>query len=522
MSYRAKQLGLSYRVFEAGAGPGGTWYWNRYPGARCDVHSLEYSYQFDDSLQQDWKWTEKFASQAEILAYVEHVVDRFDLRTGITFETRVQGAVFDERSELWTTTTAPVPTASPDALASEAVQSRFVIMATGCLSSANTPKIDGRDSFAGTTYHTAEWPHEGVDFSGKRVAVIGTGSSGIQSIPLIAEQADHLTVFQRTPAYTVPARNEPLDPIIEAEVKANYADFRTQDWNESSAFGVLDPRGPEHADRVSADHRAQRYEERWQKGSWSFLRSYVDHILSAESNEYAAEFVRNKIRETIDDPAVAELLCPTTIIGCKRLCFDTGYYEAFNRPNVSLVSIADSPIERIEPGGIVVDGHLYELDAIVFATGFDAMTGSILKIDPVGRNGVALSKAWEAGPATYLGLAVEGFPNLFTITGPGSPSVLANLITGIEQHVNWITDLLTYIDANGFSTIEAEPQAVESWVVHVNDVANSTLFPTCNSWYLGDNIPGKPRVFMPLVGFPAYAKKCDEIAANGYEGFCLQ
>ncbi len=514
MSYRARQLGLSYRVFERGSGAGGTWFWNRYPGARCDVHSLEYSYQFDDALQQEWQWTEKFASQPEILRYVDHVIERFDLAGGITFNTHVQGAVYDEVRRRWTVTTAGDETGS--------IRSRFLVLATGCLSSANRPGIAGLDSFGGDVYHTGEWPHDGVDFAGKRVAVIGTGSSGIQSIPIIATEAAHLTVFQRTAAYTVPARNEPLDPAIDAEVKAAYTEFRAKDWQESSAFGIFDPRSPEHANQASPAERNERYEQRWQRGSWSYLRSYVDHILSEESNGYAAEFVRDKIRKTVQDPTTAELLCPTTIIGCKRLCFDTGYYETFNRENVELVGISDTPIERIEPTGVVVDDTLHEVDIIVFATGFDAMTGSLLKIDPVGKDGTSLSTAWEAGPVTYLGLSVAGFPNMFTITGPGSPSVLANMITCIEQHVNWIADLLAHMEAKAIHTVEAETQAVAAWVQHVNNVAHSTLFPSCNSWYLGANIPGKPRVFMPLLGFPAYAQRCDEVAEQGYEGFVLR
>jgi len=506
--HRLRGIGHSARVLEAGSGIGGTWFWNRYPGARCDIESLEYSYQFSEELQQEWEWTERYATQPEILRYIEYVADRFDLRRDIQLDTRVCTARWSETARRW----------EVDA-DRQTLTARFLIMATGCLSSANVPDFPGRASFAGETYHTGHWPHGGVDFTGKRVAVIGTGSSAIQSIPLIAEQAAHLTVFQRTPSYSIPARNAPLDPDAVRAVKADYAAFRRR--NAALPFGASFPLHPVLAAQVDAAERDRVYESRWQIGGLGFITAFGDLLLDRRANQTAAEFVREKIREIVRDPAVAEKLSPKQLIGCKRLCVDTGYYATFNRGNVSLVDVSETPIEAITQRGVRVAGAEYEVDAIVFATGFDAMTGALLAVDIRGTGGLALREKWAAGPRTYLGLGTAGFPNLFLITGPGSPSVLANMVPAVEQHADWIAECLAHLRERGIARIEAKRPAEDAWVDHVNDVANLTVFPSCNSWYLGANVPGKPRVFMPYIGFPNYVAKCDEVAANGYEGFDL-
>lgn len=506
--HRLRGLGVSVRAFEAGSGIGGTWFWNRYPGARCDIESLEYSYQFSAELQQEWEWSERYATQPEILRYLEHVADRFDLRRDIELSTRVLSAHFDDATGRWSVETER-----------GAVSARFCILATGCLSSANTPRFPGIDRFEGATYHTGRWPHEGVDFTGRRVGVVGTGSSAIQSIPLFAEQAAHLFVFQRTPSYSIPAHNSPLDPGLVERVKADYPGFRKQ--NSQRPFGANFPLNEHGALQVDAEERARTYEARWQEGGLGFFTSFNDLILDRKANDTAAEFVRDKIRSIVKDPAVAETLSPTQVIGCKRLCVDTGYYATFNRPNVTLVDVAEAPIEEVLPNGLRTSRASYELDCIVFATGFDAMTGAALAIDIRGSEGRSLREKWAEGPVTYLGLGTAGFPNLFLVTGPGSPSVLSNMVPSIEQHVDWIADCIAWLRNRGLERIEATPAAERAWVAHVNEVAGLSLYPSCNSWYLGANIPGKPRVFMPYLGFPPYVEKCNEVAARSYEGFAL-
>ena len=512
MLHRLRQSGFSAQAFEAGGDVGGTWYWNRYPGARCDVESMEYSYSFSEALQQEWEWTERYAGQPEILRYANHVAERFDLRRDIAFRTKVTAAVFDEEANRWRI----------DTDTGRRVAARFLIMATGCLSSANMPDFKGLGSFRGATYHTGRWPHEEVCFSGQRVGVVGTGSSAIQAIPVIAEQAAQLTVFQRTPNYSIPARNGPLDPEFAREIKAEYARFRARNYRMHAGFGSKTP--PNNAPALDDDAatREANYAARWQRGGFGFLGAYNDLLLNRQANETAAAFARARIRETVADPETAELLCPDNVIGCKRPCLDTRYFETYNRPNVCLVDARANPIERITPAGVVAGGEEHALDCIVFATGFDAMTGAVLGVDIRGCDGLPIQRKWEAGPRTYLGLCTAGFPNLFLISGPGSPSVLTNMICSIEQHVNWIADCMERLRADSVATIEATPEAEENWVAHVNAVANLTLYPTCNSWYLGKNIPGKPQVFMPLVGFPAYVDKCDAVAANGYDGFQLR
>ncbi|MCW5747373.1 MAG: NAD(P)/FAD-dependent oxidoreductase [Alphaproteobacteria bacterium] len=510
MLHRLRGMGFSARVLEAGDGVGGTWYWNRYPGARCDVESMQYSFQFSDELQQQWNWSERYAPQPEILRYANHVADRFDLRRDITFNTRVTSAAFDEAADRWIIETAGGATLS----------ARFCVMATGCLSAPNKPTIEGLESFRGAVYHTGEWPHEGVDFSGKRVGVIGTGSSAIQSIPIMARQAAQLFVFQRTPNYTVPAHNGPLDPAYQKAVKADYARLRAR--AKSNPGGIDLSFNDRSALSATPEERRREYEARWAEGGFAFMGAFGDLMFVQEANDTAADFVRGKIREIVKDPAVAEALSPRNVIGCKRLCVDTGYWETFNRPNVTLVDVSDRPIEAITATGVRANGRDYELDAIVFATGFDAMTGALLRIDIRGVHGQALKDKWREGPKSYLGLAMAGFPNLFTITGPGSPSVLTNMLPSIEQHVDWIADCLAYLRRQGLKRVEPSREAEEAWVAHARDVAGISLRATCSSWYVGANIPGKPRVFMPYIGgFPAYVQKCQQVVANGYEGFTV-
>jgi cyclohexanone monooxygenase len=527
--HRLRGAGFRVCAVEAAGDVGGTWYWNRYPGARCDVESLEYSYSFDAELQQDWHWTERYAPQPEILRYAEHVADRFDLRRDIVFDTRVVRAVFDDQTSRWTVTTRPVVgrTVGGDDLGTDATvyDTQFVVMATGCLSSTNIPDFDGIEAFeeaGGQLLHTGRWPHDGVEVGGRRVAVIGTGSSGVQAIPLLAEEADHLTVFQRTPTYAAPARNAPLDPRVEAEVKADYAQFRATLQRRATAFGASYPRPAGSALDHSPDEQRRILEERWGLGGFALSSAFADTLLKPEANDVVAEFVRDKIRAIVDDPETAALLCPDQTFACKRPCVDTGYYETFNRDDVSLVSVRDNPIARLTASGLeLADGSAYDFDTIVFATGFDAMTGSLLRIDIRGRAGLPLAEAWGAGPRSLLGLSVPGFPNLFTVTGPGSPSVLANMITAVEQHVDWIADCAVWMREHEHTTIEADDEAADEWVAHVNALADSTLYPTCNSWYLGANVPGKPRVFMPVLGWPQYVARCDEVAGSGYTGFTV-
>jgi cyclohexanone monooxygenase len=513
MLHRVRELGFSARVFEAGGGVGGTWYWNRYPGARCDVESLEYSYSFSEGLRKEWQWTERYAAQPEILRYLDHVADRFDLRRDIQFDTKVTSAIFEERENRWTIETDR----------GVSVSAKFCVMATGCLSAAKVPDYKGLDTFQGKWYHTGRWPHEGVDFTGQTVAVIGTGSSGIQSIPEIARQASHLYVFQRTPNFSLPAQNGPIPPEVIEDWKENGPKYRA--LAKTTPFGFLVQAGGPRpsALEVTAEARDRLYEDGWRAGGFGMLVAFNDIIVNRESNQTAAEFVRHKIRGIVRDPAVAQKLAPKDHpIATKRPCMDTGYFETYNRDNVTLIDARATPVEEITPAGPRTRDHQFAVDSIVFATGFDAMTGALNNIKIRGRDGKCLKDKWAAGSRTYLGLMVAGFPNLFTITGPGSPSVLSNMALSIEQHVDWIGDCIAYLRNHSMSTIEAGSEAENDWVNHVNEVANQTLYPLANSWYVGANIPGKPRVFMPYIGgFPAYCQKCNEVAANRYEGFTL-
>ena len=512
MLHRARGMGLNARVIEAAGSVGGTWYHNRYPGARVDIQSLEYSFGFSEPLQQQWAWTERYAGQPELLRYANHVADRFALRDGIQLNTRLVSATFDESAQLWRAV----------AQDGQAWSARFMVMACGPLSTPNTPPIAGLERFAGTTLHTARWPHEPVDFSGQRVAVIGTGSSGVQVIPQIARQAAQLTVFQRTATFAVPAHNGPLDADHAARTKADYAGFRARNKLMRTGFGAELPVNPVSALAATPEQREAEFERRWRIGGFCLLGAFNDIMLDAQANALAAEFVRGKIRATVHNPETARLLCPQQTIGCKRLCVDTGYYETFNRPNVHLVDISREPINQITADGIQVGGQVHAFDAIVLATGFDAFTGTLMRLDLRGRSGVSLAQKWQAGPLNYLGLMMAGFPNLFNPIGPGSTSAFTNVLVSIEHHVDWIADCIAYLDATGHRCIEASAQAEAAWVGYVNAVAQQTVMLSCNSWYLGANIAGKPRIFMPLFsGFPAYAEKCAQVARDGYEGFLL-
>jgi cyclohexanone monooxygenase len=507
--HRLRGLGFTTRVFERGGDVGGTWYWNRYPGARCDVESMQYSYSFDEALQQEWHWPEKFSAQPDILAYANHVADRFDLRTGIDFDTEVNAAHFDEDTRRWRIETD----------AGEHVLARFFIMATGCISTAQIPDIEGLSEYRENTYHTGNWPHEKVDFTGKRIAVIGTGSSGIQAIPVLAEEAAHVTVFQRTPNYSLPSQNVPMTSEYEEEWRNDYRARR--DEMRYTAHGSIKELNDEPAMAVSEDRRQQVYQDRWDIGGAGYLGSFNNLLTDAEANETAAEFVREQIRNIVTNPDTAELLAAKTYpIGTKRICIDCGYFETYNRDNIDLVDISGGPIERITPTGLVANGRAFEFDSIVFATGFDAMTGTLFNVDIRGRGDQALKEKWYAGPRTYLGLMSEAFPNMFMITGPGSPSVKSNMLTSIEQHVEFVTDSIVHMREQGFTLMEPSREAEDDWVDHVQDTANRTLFPRANSWYMGANIPGKPRLFMPYIGgVGRYRKICEEIVADDYKGF---
>ncbi|MDX3895839.1 NAD(P)/FAD-dependent oxidoreductase [Pusillimonas sp.] len=509
--YRLRQAGVSVRVLEAGGGVGGTWYHNRYPGARCDIESLDYSYSFSDELQQEWKWSERYAGQPEILRYINHVADRFDLRRDIQLNTRVVRARFDEAQERWMLFTDT----------GEVFSAKYAIMATGVLSVAQVPSMKGLEDYRGEWFHTGDWPEQGVDLAGKRVGVIGTGSSATQLIPIVAEQAEHLYVFQRTANYTMPAQNHPMKPEVEQEWKKHYPDRRKFAW--ASGFGHNQVTNHMSGKEMSAEARLAELENRWRLGGLYMMRAFKDILTDPEVNEIAAEFVREKIRATVQDRQTAEALCPRDLyIGTKRLCSGTNYYETFNRRNVTLVDVKNRAIERITADGILLeDGSEYEVDALIFATGFDAMTGAMNRINPIGRKGRALREAWAAGPQTYLGLCVAGFPNMFVITGPGSPSVFSNMVTSIEQHIEWTVACIEHMRAHGLSSIEPTVQAQEDWTRHVTEAAGKTLYAQSrNSWFHGANIPGKPVVFMPYVGGVGnYYQTITRVAQSGYEGF---
>ena len=510
MLHQARSMGLSARVLEAAADVGGVWNWNRYPGARCDVESLQYSYSFSSELEQEWVWTEKYAAQPEILRYIQHVADRFDLRRDITFNTRLKAATFDGQTGRWQLRTDT----------GLKVSAQYCVMATGALSIPRLPDLPGIESFTGPVYHTGVWPHSGVDFAGKRVGVIGTGSSGIQAIPAIARQAKELVVFQRTANFSIPAWNAPLAAEAQQAWKAAYRQHRSR----ARELGTLYEFSDRAAGQATAQERAVEYERRWTLGGVNFVHSFNDLMLDKTSNDTIADFVRAKIKAIVKNSETAESLCPKDHpLGSKRICVDTGYFETYNRPNVTLVDLKRTPVTQVQSHSVATASATYGLDALVCATGYDALTGAVLSIDIRGRAGQSLKQKWADGPRTYLGLMTSGFPNLFIITGAGSPSVLVNMVVGIEHHVEWICDCIGYLRKQGVATIEASKAAEDRWVEHVNQAANKTLFPLANSWFLGANIPGKPRVFMPYVAkIGVYRQECQQAADKGYEGFMLK
>ena len=513
MLHKLRGLGLSARVIEAGTGVGGTWYWNRYPGARVDIESMEYSFSFDPQLEREWRWSERYAAQPELLTYANHVADRYDLRGDIQLETRVVSAAFDEAANCWTVTTD----------AGDSISARYCIMATGCLSTPKDIEFKGIDDFRGKIYKTYAWPREGVDFTGQRVGIIGTGSSGIQTITVVAEQAAQLTVFQRTPNYSSPAWNGPVSAELYADWDANRDAYRAEARSQPVAarFNITEALTLE----ASPEARQTEFERRWKIGGIQAGYAYADVSVDRTANQIAADFFVEKIHKIVKDPATAAALTPDTALypfTTKRICVDTGYYEVFNRDTVSLVDIRNDPIERITSDGLRTASAAFAFDSIIIATGFDAMTGTLNSMDIRGRKGLSLKDKWDHGPKTYLGLMTAGFPNLFMITGPGSPSVLTNMMMSIEQHVEFIADIIAYMQGQQKSVIEAEAEAEDTWVAHVNEVADTTLFPQANSWYMGANVPGKPRVFLPYVGgFPVYVEACNDVVADGYRGFVM-
>ena len=523
--HKFREKGLRVRVFEAGSDVGGTWYWNRYPGARCDVPSIEYSFGFSEELEQEWDWPEVFSAQPDILRYANHVADRFELRQDIEFNSRVTEVRFLEGEGLWRIATDQ----------ETRCLAKYCVMATGCLSVPNTPLLEGADSFEGEVLHTGRWPKEPVDLSKKQVGVIGTGSSGVQAIPELAKQSEHLFVYQRSPVYTVPANRKAMREEVQAEFRRNYREIR--ELQQLNFGGVSNFRLTKSVKRavskesqnarpskileISEDQLKQMISEQ----GLGVLLSFTDVYSDMRANEIANQLFREGISNIVEQQDVANSLLPKDYgLGCKRQVLDRDYYETFNRTDVTLIDLKQTPIERISPKGIVTGDCEQELDVIIYATGFDAMTGALLKSNIIGRQGKTLKEKWQFGPEAYLGLQIAGFPNLFTVTGPGSPSVLCNMLVAIEQHVNWIADCIDYIDSNGFSSIEPTNAAEQDWIAHVNEVAEGTMYtaPSCNSWYLGANIPGKPRIFMPYVGgFPQYKSRCDAIVQNHYEGFVI-
>jgi len=511
MLHKARKQGLAARVFEAGPSVGGTWYWNRYPGARVDVESHEYSYSFDAELEETWEWSERYAAQPELLRYLNHVADRLDLRRDIRFETRVTAATFDEASHRWLVTTNK----------GDQISARYCVMATGCLSVPKQIDIPGAETFKGEVYNTSSWPTEKVNFRGKRVGIIGTGSSAVQTITEIAPEVGSLHVFQRTPPYSIPAHNGPANPDVVRDWRANREAYRAA--GRENPIGIV---AAVQSDRMALDtppdERRRAYEERWARGGFAIGGVFADMLMVKEANDTFVDFVADKVRGIVKDPATADLLIPKTYpAGSKRICVDTGYFEVYNRDNVTLVDISKTPV-TVTPKGVKAGEREYEFDALIFALGFDAMTGALSKIDIRGRGDASLKETWDGGPRTYLGLMVAGFPNMFLVTGPGSPSVLSNMVVSIEQHVDWISDCIAALTERQMDAIEATPQAEEFWVAHVNEVANMTLYPQANSWYVGANVPGKPRVFMPYPGgVGVYRQVCNDVVAKGYEGFAM-
>lgn len=509
--HKMREAGFRVMAIEAGDDVGGCWYWNRYPGLRCDVDSLEYSYAFSDELQQEWRWKERYAPQKDIQGYIGFAADRLDLRKDIRFNTRIAGATFDNAAGIWTL----------EAQGGETFRARYVVMATGCLSIPNKPNIPGIEDFGGTLIHSVQWPDEPLDLSDKNVAVIGTGSTGIQMIPLLAAQAKHLTVVQRTPAFCVPARNQDWTEARLDYWRDNFRDLRQMARNTRA--GVLHEYGLLPAAAVRPEDRIADLERRWIKGGPNVLYGFSDLLRDEETNELVADFLRGKIADAVKDPETAKKLMPYEYpVGTKRVCVGTDYYETYNRENVSLIDLRSEKLQRIEKDGIRTEQGFYPVDVLILATGYDAMTGALLAIDIRTTAGKSLREEWSYGPQTYLGLGIAGFPNMFVVTGPGSPSVFSNMVLSVEHDMEWIAGCLEYLRGKGYPSIEADPQAQEEWMDHVDEVASGTLLNKAASWYRGANVEGKPQKFMPYVGgVNTYQQKCRDIAANGYEGFVI-
>lgn len=515
--YHYPRMGLRARLYEAGSGVGGTWYWNRYPGARVDIESMEYSLAFSEEVQQEWEWTERYASQAELLKYFNFVADRLDLRKDMQFNTRITSAVFDEETNRW------VLSASNG----ERIIARHCVMTTGFLSAPNKPDFKGMENFKGKIYHTGEWPHEGVDFTGKRVGIVGTGSSSVQMTPIIGEQAAHLYVFQRTPAFAVPLRNHPMPPEYQQKVKANYGEWRYKERYQSFGGWIAlnyeqVPLVMQSALEVSEEERRAHFEERWKNGGLAFYNTYPDIYSNREANDTLADFLREKIRERVKDPATAELLMPTIPVLTKRLIADNGYYEAFNRDNVSLVDVRKTPIEEFTPKGLRVGDKEYELDAIILATGFDALTGALTRMDIRGRGGVTLKDHWDGGARTHLGLMSASFPNMYIIAAAGSPAPLFQPMLLCEEQIDWVGNAIRFLDKYGFAALEPRPEAEDNWGKLCTEAVGATLFPLTESWYVGANVPGKSSTGLSYFGgIGNYRRYCAEAAASGYADFVL-
>ena len=504
------QKGFTARLIDAAPDVGGTWYWNRYPGARCDIESMQYSYQFSEELQQEWEWKERYASQPEILSYIQHVADRFDLRRDIQFDTRVEAATFDEDAGEWEVETNRGVT----------LRAQYFIMGVGCLSAPIKPRFDDEDSFTGETYQTSLWPKEPVDFNGKRVGIIGVGSSAIQAGPLIAEDAEHVYIYQRTPNFVVPAQNRVLSAEEITGIKSDYKGFRAKAYAGLTAF--LFQRHDRSVFDLPPDDRRAKFDEYWEIGGLPFLGVFNDILFDNDANRECIAYWRSRINEVINDKKVADLLTPDEEFGCKRLCSGAGFYEMFNRDNVTLVDVKNSGIERFTPTGLQAEGINYDLDVIIYATGFDAMTGGVTRIKITGKGGQTIQQKWAEGPKTFIGLTISGFPNMFNMVSAGSPSVLATMVTGAEQHGDWIGDCLDYMRKNGKTVLEPTPEAEAEWSAEVKRAGDKSLRTNCDSWYVGTNVEGKARAFAPYIGgWPPYVAKCDTEAKSGYQSFTI-
>lgn len=509
---RLSDAGFSIQAFEAGDGIGGTWYWNHYPGARVDLECWDYSYSFSPELQDEWDWKEKYPTAQELMSYLNYVADKFKLRDHIQFNTRVASAEFLEKENLWLIRTSD----------GKELKSRFLVPATGGLSVPKPPEIPGIETFKGEAYHTGRWPRVEPTFEGKRIGVIGTGSSGVQTIQALAGKCKHLTVFQRTAVFVVPAKNHPLTPEMRQRVRATYTERRN--LSRLTRFGIPASMPTESALEATPEERHAKYQNAWINSQLlGFRQCYGDILSNLDANNTVAEFIRGKIREIVKDPATAEKLMPRGFpFGTKRPCLGDTYYSVFNRNDVSLVDLKSTPIVKIVPEGVVSSEGLIELDMLIFATGYDALTGALTKIHVKGVGGKTLTEKWTSGAKAYLGLMSAGFPNLFTVTGPGSPGPLANMSMSIEQHIDWISNCIQYMHKNGFVRIDADKQYESNWMEHVQEVVGRTLYDKANSWYRGANVPGKPQIFLPyLGGFGNYTKKCEDVAKAGYEGFKL-